>query len=165
MGTEKIFRLSGFGVIFIVLVSVTAGCPSAPRMNYEFSPPPSEWIPERSSEGTLIFRRENPPMGIMVNTECERYQSVPLEPLSRTLYIGFENRKEIERGTAVIDGNTAVTVVMECTLDGMSLKIKSYTFKSGGCIYDIVYFAAPQDFTSGLGYFEEFVKSFKPERR
>lgn len=165
MDREKIFSFGKLVAVLIAFVLMEAGCPSASRMNYEFSPPPSEWIPERSSDGALIFRKENPPMGIMVNTECERYQNVPLEPLSRTLYIGFENRKEVERGTAVVDGNEAVTVVMECTLDGVPLKIKSYTFKAGGCIYDIVYFASPEDFASGLGYFEDFVRSFKTERR
>lgn len=164
MSQKVKFSLSKLLVI-LVLASVGGACPSTSRMNYEFSPPPSEWIPERSSNGALILRKENPPMGIMVNTECERYQNVPLEPLSRTLYIGFENRKEVERGTAVVDGNEAVMVVMECTLDGMPLKIKSYTFKAGECIYDLVYFAGTEDFDLGLGYFEEFVKSFKIERK
>ena len=143
----------------------TPGCHMHPRkrtINFETAnPPPSNWTPSRSSRGALLFRRKDLPMGIMVSTECERYQSVPLTPLSRTLFIGFENRKELSRGSAKVDGHEAVEVTMECSLEGVPLKVETYTFKAEGCIYDIAYFASPEHFDEGLKDFEEFVRVFK----
>ena len=148
---------------FVVGAIIISACPVPPPMRYDFTPPPIEWVPERSEDGALLFRREDAAMGIMVNTECDRYQNVPLNPLSRTLFIVFENRKEIGRGEAQVDGHEAIWVIMECTLDDVPLKIKAYVFKAGGCIYDIVYFSFPEDYDEGLPYFENFVLNFRAE--
>lgn len=155
-------RRSGYAtLVALALAAITLGCPAKrPSAKYEFTPPPTEWTPMRSEQGTMVFKRKDPPMGIMVNSECDRYQNVPLTPLSRSLFIGFTDRKEISRGPATVDGHEAVEVTMDCKLEDAAVRIKAYTFKAEGCIYDIAYFAQPDDFETGLGHFNEFVKTF-----
>ena len=163
---NKTYRNTIFLVYFVVAAMWAGACHSHKPIQYSSEAlPPSEWVPERSVEGALVFRHEDPPMGIMVNTECDRYQTVPLTPLSRTLFIGFENRKEISRGTDKVDGHDAAVVVMQCTLEGTPLKVKAYTFKANECIYDIAYFATPDHFDDGLSTFEEYVRGFKAEKK
>ncbi len=161
---QKKIKLLYAGLAMAVLTLVT--CNPLPPIDYEFTPPPVEWVPERDRKhGSLLFKRDDPPMGIMVGTECERYQNVPLDPLSRNLFIGFKDRKELHRGEAMVDGHDAVEVVMECSLDDVPLKVKSYTLKAGGCIYDLVYFSTPEEYDTGLGVFEDFVGAFEAREK
>lgn len=129
--------------------------------NYDFDPPPSEWVPLKGEDGTLLFKRSSPEMGITVYTTCDRYQSAPLPPLAREMFIGFENRKILDKGEAKVAGGDAYYIIMDCTLDGVPVKVKVYVFKAKNCIYDLAYFAPPSNFDSGLGTFEKFVSEFK----
>jgi len=157
-------------LLVCLILAATAACAGrshkSPHYSYSSeSLPPPDWTPEKSKEVALLFRHQDPPMGIMVNTECDRYQDAPLTSLSRSLFISFENRREISRSAGKVDGHDAEVVVMQCSLDGAPLKVKAYTFKTDQCVYDIAYMAAPDHFDEGLAIFEEYVRGFKVERK
>ncbi|GEM_PF-2692616 len=150
------------GAIFVIFIAmVVSACPKSSPARFDFTPPPAEWTPLRGEDGTLLFRKDSPPMGITVYTTCDRYLSAPPSALARNLFIGFKNRRIIERGAAGISGMEAHYIIMECTLEGTPLKVKAYTFKTNRCIYDIVYFALPEQFDTGLAAFEEFAREFR----
>ncbi len=144
---------------FALLAS--AGCPKRTGPDYDFDPPPSVWAPKRGSDGQLLFQREAGEMGIMVNTLCDRYHQAPLKPVARDLFIGFEDKEVIKDGETQVSGLDAHYMIMTAKFDGAPLKMKSYTFRKGECIYDLVYFSPPAGYEAGLGDFETFVESFK----
>ena len=152
-------------IVLIFMGAIIAACPKpAPeRARYDYEPPSREWTPLRGEDGTLLFRRTSPPMGIMVHTMCDRYRNAPLAPLSNNLFIGFENRKLIDRGDTKVAGRDARYIIMECTTKSAPVKVKAYTFRKGPCIYDIAYFSEPDHFNDQLDTFEEFVASFEPK--
>lgn len=144
---------------FVLLAG--AGCPKRTGPDYLFDPPPSIWVPKRGEDGSLLFQRKTGEMGIMVNTLCDRYREAPLKPLARDLFIGFEDKEVIEDGETKVSGLDAHYMIMTAKLDGAPLKMKSYTFRKGDCIYDLVYFSPPAGYDAGLEDFEAFVESFK----
>jgi len=154
-------RIVPYAVLTAVLV-LTAACPKAPvRGSYDFDPPPRDWTPLKGEDGTLLFRHDSREMGITVYTLCGRYLDAPLEPLARNLFIGFKDKKVVERGETEVSGKQAFFIVMECTLEGAPLIVKAYTFKAENCIYDVVYFASPSRYESGIETFETFVRGFE----
>jgi len=149
-------------LVFVFLAA--AGCPGKMGRDYAYDPPPSVWVPKRGSDGQLLFQRETGEMGIMVNTLCDRYREAPLKPLARDLFIEFDDKEVVEDGETVVSGLDAHYMIMTAKLDGTPLKMKSYTFRKGECIYDLVYFSPPAGYEAGLGDFEAFVESFKVGR-
>jgi len=156
-------KLSGVPMVLLLMVIVLVGCPKRSPARYDFAPPPVEWAPMKAKDGTLLFRRQSPEMGIMVFPTCDRYLSAPLAPLSRDLFLGFRNKRVIKRGAAKVGGKEAHFVIMECTLEGTPVKVKAYTLKARRCIYDVAYFATPEKFNVGLETFEKFVQNFTAE--
>jgi len=151
--------------LFVIAAMFIVACPkeTVRQAPYDFEPPTREWTPYRAQNGALLFRQEETQRGIMVYTTCDRYQTAPLEPLSRGLFIGFENRRIVEQGSAQVAGREAHYIIMECSLEGTSVKVKAYTFHAKECVYDIAYFSPPGNFDSGLETFESFVKNFKAD--
>ena len=161
-GKNEIWQ--GGTIVFVLIMMFITACPKTVRQaRYDFEPPDREWTPYRAQNGALLFRQEETQRGIMVYTTCDRYQTAPLEPLSRDLFIGFQNKRIVEQGSAQVAGREAHYIIMECSLEGTPVRVKAYTFHAKECVYDIAYFSPPENFDSGLETFESFVKNFKAD--
>jgi len=124
--------------------------------------PPAGWSVEVGSNPDLLLRHASRHAGISVHATCD---GIPadgsLAILSRHLFFGIRGKEILEPGHTTAVPADAEEVVLRGELDSRELVLHGYTLKGPGCVYDLVLFAAPEDYRAVNGEFEAMVRSFR----
>jgi hypothetical protein len=127
---------------------------------FRIGPVPDGWRPIEASEALLAFRDDDGRATIAVNGRCGADgDDVPLEALTKHLFLQFTQRQLQSQGRVEMDGREALRTDMVAALDGVAKRYTVYVLKKDGCVYDFLRIA------DGAGEpkessFERFVQSF-----
>lgn len=128
---------------------------------YRVSLPPGAWRVSTDGRADLELARPGSKAGILAHATCEgRPPSRSLAVLARHLVFGLEERKLLERGEVTVAEQLGTRMLLEGRLDGIPVKVEAFVLKGEGCVYDLVYVAAPAEFAAGHEEFRAFVESF-----
>ena len=96
-----------------------------------------------------------------IDVTCQRERSASLDILARHLLFGFRDREVLLQETHTLHGVPALKTVTRARLDSREFLVSSYILQHHGCVYDMVYFASPQDFAQSEPDFERMVAQFR----
>jgi hypothetical protein len=133
----------------------------SPAYAFEVPLPGEEWrsVPEEPSVLTLAHTRLA--AGITISVTCHQAHDVPLDILTRHLFFGFKDIEILHQAPRALNGVPALETVARARLDGREVQLHSYVVERDGCIYDLVYFARPQDYALGEPSFGRMVGGFR----
>lgn len=98
---------------------------------------------------------------IAVYSRCPGEEEGPLPILAKHLFLGLRNRRILEQKALSLDGAEGLVTTLEATLDGRPVTLQSVVVKQLDCLYDLIYFAPPGAFASGLPEFESFLSGWR----
>jgi hypothetical protein len=122
---------------------------------------PSSWRRVDNSERALAY--EDPALGatILANGRCDKDgEDVPLRSLTQHLFIQFTDREIHAEKVEPFDGREALRTDVTAKLDGVPLRFAVWVLKKDRCVYDLLYFAAPDRFEQGVAGFDAWVRGF-----
>ena len=137
----------------------------SPAYAFEVPLPGAEWQPVADEPSVLTLAHARLAAGIMINVTREQARDVPLDILTRHLLFGFKNMEVLQQAPRVLNGMPALETVARARLDGREVQIHSFVVRRDSCIYDMVYFASPQDYARGEPSFERMVAGFRFRQR
>jgi hypothetical protein len=155
----------------IVLVSLT-GCSAtagrvigqqfvSPAYAFEVPLPGDAWTPVAEEPSVLTLTHRGLAAGITISVTCHRERPAALDILARHLFFGFKDTEVLHRELRALDGVPALQTVARARLETREVQVNSYVAQRHGCIYDMVYFASPQDYHGGEPSFERMVAGFR----
>ncbi len=164
--------LPAFGLAFALSLASACGRGEAwdgrvyhaGRASFRTGPVPSTW--ERAAvEGTMLaFRDRGSGGSVHVYARCgQDGDDVPLAALTNHLLIGFTERDVKEQQVVPMAGREALHTLVHAKLDGVPMGLSIYVLKKDGCVYDLVWVAPPERFSTGLAAFDAFVAGFGTE--
>lgn len=156
----------------VVTLSYLSGCSAAvgrvagqqfvsPRYGFEVGLPGAAWQVTANEPAVLTLAHRHLAAGITVNATCDRQGRAPLDILSRHLFFGFENVEILQQEPQALNSGPALKTVARARLEAQELLVSSYIIQHHNCVYDLVYFASPQDFPRGEADFEQLVTQFR----
>jgi len=166
-------RLRGwwFTVGCLTLVSLTGCRATVGRVigqqfvsqTYAFAAPlpGHEWQPVSDEPSLLTLTHAQLAAGITISVTCDRERDVPLSILTRHLFFGFKNIEVLQQGSQVLNGVPALKTVARARLEAREVQLSSYVVQRDGCVYDMVYFATPQDYGRGELGFERMMAGWR----
>lgn len=83
-----------------------------------------------------------------------------MEIASRHLFFGIRNTHVLERRRGA-SSEDAVDVTLRGELEGRALLLHGHTVRGHRCLYDLVLFAAPEDYADVEADFEVLVRGFR----
>jgi hypothetical protein len=102
---------------------------------------------------------------IEANASCrDDAEASPLPTLTRTLLIGYTERKIESQAMVPLDRREALRTRVAVKLDGVPMTLELYVMKRNGCIFDLSYAAPPDAFARGSDDFQRFVDGFADAR-
>jgi hypothetical protein len=133
----------------------------SPTYAFEVPLPGDEWqpVPDKPSLLTLIHAQLA--AGITISVTCDRERDVPLNILARHLFFGFKDIEVLQQGSQALNGVPALKTVARARLDAHEVQISSYVVQRDGCVYDMVYFASPEDYGRGEPSFERMMAGWR----
>ncbi|MBI3858496.1 MAG: hypothetical protein HY293_22660 [Planctomycetes bacterium] len=124
--------------------------------------PAAGWTVETGKEPDLLLRHASRQAGVSIHATCgEIPPDRPLEIASRHLFFGIRGKQILAQERRVASPQEALEVLLRGDLGGRELLLHAYTLEGPGCIYDMVLFAAPGDYSALEGEFETLVRSFR----
>jgi hypothetical protein len=161
----SLLKVTGLGVCLLALSS----CSSASfdgsiyrdsEVAFRVGPLPSSFRAVKADGTRLAFRDDAADATIAVNGRCGvDGDDVPLQALTRHLFIHFTQRQVLSERTVKLDGREALRTELNAELDGVPRSFVVYVLKKDGCVYDFMWIGQA-DSTSGLPDFERFVLGF-----
>lgn len=133
----------------------------SPRYAFEVHLPGNTWEVVTGEPSVLTLSHPKRAAGMTIEVTCDRGQSAPLEVLARHLFFGFQVREVLLQENHVVHGVPALKTVARAQLDTREFLVSSYVVQHQSCVYDMVYFASPQDFPQGEPDFERMVSQFR----
>jgi hypothetical protein len=130
---------------------------------YAFAVPLPEdvWQPVSDEPSVLTLAHTQLAAGITISVTCEQTRDVPLDILTRHLFFGFKDMQVLQQAPYALNGVPALKTVARARIDGREVQVHGYVVQREGCIYDLVYFASPQDYSRGEPSFERMVTGFR----
>lgn len=123
--------------------------------------PPRAWTVETGDEADLVLRHKYRQAGMVVNAICgEIPPDRPLAIVSRHLFFGIQEKETLRQEQRTGREGEVFEVVLRGELGGRELLVHAYTLKGPGCVYDLVLFAPPEDYSEVNGEFEALVRRF-----
>jgi hypothetical protein len=120
-------------------------------------PLPPGWRRIDVGGADLAFRDEAREGSTLLDVRCgRRDDDAPLTVLTDHLAMGTTERQIESQDTVPFDGREAMHTLLSAKLDGVPMRYDIYVVKKDGCVYDIVYVAAPDRFAEGAPDFESF---------
>ncbi len=165
-------RETGYRLFALLSLTVFA-CAASPTfdgtlyrgrdVSFRLSPLPSTWRKVSLPSADLAFRDESHDASILVNSRCNASDGdAPLVSLTEHLIIGTTDRHVSREETIPFDAREARHTELTARLDGVPMQYDIFVLKKDGCVFDLVYVAAPGGATTGTGTaeFERFVQGF-----
>jgi hypothetical protein len=128
---------------------------------FEVPLPGDAWQPVAEEPSVLTLTHTQLAAGITISVTCHQERDVPLDILTRHLFFGFKNVEVLQQASQALNGVPALETVARARLDGREVQLQSYVVQRNGCIYDMVYFANPQDYSQGAPSFERMMAGFR----
>lgn len=108
------------------------------------------------------MRHKHRQAGILINATCgEIPPNRPLTILSRHLFFGVREKKMLREERRALSQGDALEVFLRGEMGTTELLLHSYTMKKDDCVYDLVFFAPPQDYSEVSGEFDAVVRQFR----
>lgn len=124
--------------------------------------PPKSWKVETGEEADLVLRHKHRHAGILINATCgEVLPNRPLTILSRHLFFGVREKEILREERRTLSQGEALEVVLRGKMGTTELLLHGYTITGQGCVYDLVFFAPPQDYSEVSGEFDAVVRQFR----
>ena len=133
----------------------------SPAHAFEVPLPGDEWQPVPDEPPVLTLVHTQLAAGITISVSCDQERDVPLDILTRHLFFGFKNMEVLQQAPQALNGVPALETVARASLDGRKVQLHSYVVRRDGCIYDMVYFASPQDYSRGEPSFARMMAGFR----
>jgi hypothetical protein len=133
----------------------------SPAYAFEVPLPGDRWLPAAEESSVLTLTHTGLAAGITISVTCDRERQVPLDILARHLFFGFKDKEVLHQELRALNGVPALQTVARARLDTREVQVNSYVAQRDGCIYDMVYFASPQDYSRGEPSFERMVAGFR----
>jgi hypothetical protein len=133
----------------------------SPAYAFAVSLPGDEWQPVPDEPSVLTLTHPQLAAGITISVTCNRERDVPLNILTRHLFFGFKNMEVLQQEPQALNGVPALKTVARARLDAHEVQVHSYVVQRDGCIYDMVYFASPQDYARGEPSFARMMAGFR----
>ena len=133
----------------------------SPPYAFEVPLPGDEWKPVAGEQAVLTLTHPQLAAGITINATCDRERMTPLNILTRQLFFGFKDMQVLLQERQTLNGVPALKTVARARLDTQDVQVSSYVIQHDGCVYDMVYFANPQDYSRGEATFEHLVAGFR----
>jgi hypothetical protein len=128
---------------------------------FQVPPPPPSWKMLEVDAAALAFRDEEGDATILVHGRCDLDgDDVPLRSLTQHLFMTFTEREIEVQEVVPFDGREAMHTSLTAKLDGVPKRFDVWVMKKDGCVYDLIYIAAPDRYPSGVGDFSRFVQGF-----
>ncbi|MBN1612456.1 MAG: hypothetical protein JW940_37845 [Polyangiaceae bacterium] len=151
------------------VLALTAGCGSglAGRtyrhgdIAFDIGPIPASWHELDADDAALAFRDEAAKVTVAVNARChEQGDDVPLEALTKHLFLEFTDRKLIGERSLELDGREALRTELFADLDGVPMHFTVYVLKKDWCVYDFLHIATLDSPATSRSQFDQFVAGF-----
>jgi hypothetical protein len=125
--------------------------------------PPAHWTPETGDGPDLLLRHASRQAGISIHGTCGGTPpDRPLEIASRHLFFGLRETRVVAAPRRVPGrSDDALEVVLRGELQQRDLLVHGYTVRGADCLYDLVLFAAPEDYAAVDGEFQALVRGFR----
>jgi hypothetical protein len=133
----------------------------SPAYAFEVPLPGDQWQPVPDEPSVLTLVHMQLAAGITISVTCQQERDVPLDILTRHLFFGFKNIEILQQAPQALNGVPALKTVARARLDGREVQLQSYVVRRDSCIYDMVYFASPQDYSPGEPSFERMMAGFR----
>jgi hypothetical protein len=128
---------------------------------FRLPPRPESWQRLETEGANLVFRDARGGATVAVSARCGKdAEDVPLEALTRHLFLQFTEREPLLEEKVPFDGREALHTVMTAKLDGVPKKFDVWVLKKDGCVYDLYLIAEPATFDAGASEFRKFVSGF-----
>ena len=157
-------------VVVLVTVSMIAGCARHfdgrvfrnDELAFELARVPRAWRLLDADGVLLAFRDDARHVTVMVNGRCGRDgDDVPLEALTKHLFLYFTERHVLSQVRMTLDGREALRTVESAKLDGVPRRFVSVVLKKDGCVYDFVHISGPKKDLLSEKRFDRFVRGFR----
>ncbi|MBI2205128.1 MAG: hypothetical protein HYU41_14875 [Candidatus Rokubacteria bacterium] len=124
--------------------------------------PSAGWTVEMDAGPDLLLRHESRQAGISVHATCgEIPADRRVEIASRHLFFGIQDKQVLRDEPRAGSPEEGSEVLLRGHVEGRDLLLHGYTVKGSGCLYDLVLFAAPEDYAEVDGEFEALVHGFR----
>lgn len=131
------------------------------RYAFEVRLPGEAWQIVTGDPSVLTLSHSQLTAGMTIDVTCQREHNASLDILARHLLFGFRDRQVLLQETHTLQGVPALKTVTSARLDSREFLVSSYILQHHGCVYDMVYFASPQDFAQSEADFERLVAQFR----
>jgi hypothetical protein len=133
----------------------------SPLYAFEVLLPGDDWRPMADEPSVLTLTHTQLAAGITISVTCHQERDAPLDILTRHLFFGFKDVEVLQQASQALNGVPALETVARARLDGREVQLHSYVVRHDGCVYDMVYFAHPQDYPRGAPSFERMMAGFR----
>jgi len=133
----------------------------SPTRGFEVPLPGDAWRLVTGGQSVLTLTHMQLAAGITVNVTCEQDRDTSLDIRARHLFFGLKEKEVLRQELRALQGVPALKTVLRGQLDTRAIQLSSYVIVRGGCVYDVVYFADPQDYTHGEAAFDRMVEGFR----
>lgn len=128
---------------------------------------PSNWkFLDVDGDDALAVRDPATGTVITVSARCGRdSDDVPLEALTKHLFIQFTERETVSQQKVQLDGREALRTELTAKLDGVKRRFVVYVLKKDGCVYDFSEIASASANPDSDRVFEGVVRGFSTVKR
>jgi hypothetical protein len=133
----------------------------SPVYAFEMPLPGEAWQAVADKPSVLTLTHTHLAAGITISVTCDHERDVPLDILTRHLFFGFKHMEVLQQTPQALNGVPTLETVGRAHLDGREVQLHSYVARRNGCIYDMVYFASPQDYPHGAPSFRRMMAGFR----
>lgn len=131
------------------------------KIAFRAGPVGEGWRPLEIEHAAVAFRDDTHLASVMVHARCDLpSDDAPLLALTNHLLIGTTERDVASEDTVSFDGREARHTIVTAKLDGVRQTFDLWVMKKDGCVYDLVYVAAPQSYAAGAPAFDRFARGF-----
>ncbi|HSF32198.1 MAG TPA: hypothetical protein VLK82_17220 [Candidatus Tectomicrobia bacterium] len=128
---------------------------------FEVPLPGEAWQQVADEPSVLTLRHPYLAAGITIGVTCDREADIPLNILTRHLFFGFKDLEILHQEPQALNGVPALKTIARARLDARDVQLHSYVARRDGCVYDMVYFASPQDYSRGEPSFERMMAGLR----
>jgi hypothetical protein len=131
------------------------------QLSFRTGAVPAQWRSVEVDGALLAFRDDQAGATVAVNGRCGvDGDDVPLDALTKHLFLVFTDRKLTNQRTVELDGRDALRTELTAELDGVSKQFLVFVLKKDGCVYDFMWIASVDATPASRAAFERFVSGF-----
>lgn len=132
---------------------------------FEVPLPGNGWTSTSVDPSILTLTHPGLAAGISISVTCDRERQAPLTILARHLFFGFKEVEILRQEGRTLDGVAALQTLARARLEGAEVQVNSYVMQHQGCVYDLVCFASPRDYSSVEPIFVQMLAGFRFQSR